>query len=79
MYERNMHKKRSVKYEQIHRELKNEMLITQREFTNSKWKTAVLELEYIDNTDAKKKETGKQEFFKVKLYHTLLITKLKGF
>lgn len=55
------------------------MLITQKEFTNPKWKTGVLELEYVDNSDAKKKGTGKQEFSNVKLYHTLLITKLKGF
>lgn len=57
------------------RELKNEMFIAHREFTNPKWKTAVMELEYIDNTNAKEKEEGKQELFKeVKL---LLKTKLK--
>lgn len=55
------------------------MLTTQREFTNPKWKTAVLELEYTDNSDAKKKGTGKQEFFEVKRDHALHITKLKGF
>lgn len=57
------------------RELKNEMFIAHREFTNPKWKTAVMELEYIDNTNAKEKGEGKQELFKeVKL---LLKTKLK--
>lgn len=37
------------------RELKNEMFIAHREFTNPKWKTAVMELEYIDITNAKEK------------------------
>lgn len=51
-----------VKYKQIHRVLKNEMLITQKEFTNPKWKTGVLELEYVDNSDAKKKEQESRNF-----------------
>lgn len=52
------------------RELKNEMFTAFSEFTNPKWKTAVMELEYIDNTNANKKGAGKQGFFKeVKLYH----------
>lgn len=42
----------SVKYEQIHIEPKSDMLTTQREFTNPKWKTADLEQEYTDNSDA---------------------------
>lgn len=49
-----------------------------REFTDPKWKTAVMKLEYIDNTNVKEKGAGKHEFFKeVKLYHTLLKTKLR--
>lgn len=44
------------------RELKNEMLTAYREFTNPKWKTAVMELENTDNTNAKEEESRKQEF-----------------
>ena len=59
------------------RVLKKEMFTAHREFTNPKWKTAVIELQYIDNNYAKEEGAGKQELFKeVKL---LLKTQLKTF